>query len=1280
MKKLFLSAICICLFALGQAQINQNLKFSLDWSEGHRIHRSESVFAEKSLHFDGAAYHSTTRGLPIWSTRIKLDGPANVRAQFISTNLETFNPGYLDEVFNQLDSEIKLEINIGQERNNYYAFISFIPIQKNGNSYERLKDFEINFTALPKYVANKRSDQPIVSELANGQLFKISVENGGIFKLNANFFSESLGLSLGDIDVSKIKLLATEGGPLRKKAGDIRQLDLLNYPLYFQGNGDNNFDQNEYFLFHTDGPNRNEYLVTENVLRQKTNQFSFVKHFFIKIGAENGARMMSQDGLDQGDFEVNTFNTSQRFEEEKFNVLFQEDQAQGSGQEFYGDVFNQVREQDYTFDFPNIVDGSELSVKSRMILRGPVRSNYTMTVEGESSTSPLSNAITIGNADRPFADPEIVDFKVVNNGPEVNVNLRYPAVGDGTNKAWLDYIEVNAERELTMTGNVMSFQNFESQNYGSATYNLSNANENIIVWDITNWDQPTIQNGQQNGNTFIWSAATEGVLKKYIAFNKNADFPEPTFNSPIENQNIHGIENTNMVVIYHPDFKSQVERFAAHRAQENNIKIELVTIGQVWNEFSGGSIDPSAIRDFLKMIYERTSEFENVLLFGDGSFDFRDIYNAGGNFIPTYQTEESVDPILAYPTDDYFVLLDDGEGDPVDSGMLDLGIGRIPCKTLSEAKAVVDKIVYYDTSEKTLRDWRNRSIYLSDDEDGNLHFNSSERLTDKAELKYEEVNQVKVHLDAFQQEATSGGQRFPLAQDALNRNIFRGGLILNYFGHGGSQGWAQERVITQQDIISWSNLDNMPLFVTATCSFTGFDEPGLITGGELTILNPKGGAIALMSTTRSVFAQDNERMVVDLFDSLIVKKYSIGEMLRVAKNKDSVIRKENVRKFSVFGDPSMFLAVPELEIVTTKINGKDVIPSSGVFLDTLSALETVTIEGQVLRENGTLNTDFNGRVYPTVFDKERTATTLGQDDRSFVADFLIQNSVVFKGQATVENGKFTFSFIVPKDIDYEIGQAKISYYAEDGTQIDARGVQKGFAVGGGANADLGDDSPPLVVLHMNEVPFPNGGLTDENPTLIADLSDDFGINIAGQAVGHNLTAVLDGNTAESFLLNDFYEAALDDYTKGQVRFPLFNISPGRHEIEVKAWDISNNSGVGSIEFFVADSGKAALNQVLNYPNPFTTKTSFQFEHNMNGNELDVQVQIFSVSGKLVKTIQERVLPEGSLVRDIAWDGKDDYGDQLSKGVYVYRVKVRNVDNPDNQAAISSDYEKLVILK
>ncbi len=1277
MKKFILSTIWICLFASGQAQTTQKLSIDLNWEEGFRTHRSESVFAEKSIYFDGATYKSETGGLPIWQKRIKLNGPSEVRAQLLNVTDENFSPGYEDKIFDNLTEDVKIKVDVYQDRNEYYAFFSFIPLMKDGVSLERLISFDIEYTSLPKFTAKPRIDQPTISELSEGQLFKISVAEKGIFKIDANFITEQLGLSLSEVNPKKIKLLTTESGPLRPKVSDDRQADLLDYPLFFSGNDNAIFDQNEFFLFFTEGPTRVEYDEGENRLTTIANPFSFSKHFFIKIGADNGARMNTVNSLPSGEFQVSNFDDIQRFEEDKFNILFQEDQAQGTGQAFYGDLFNQVRSQDFNFNFPNINSNKPLQFTTEMALRGSSGSRYSVSVNGNDFQSGTSAAIIIGNAEKLFADQEKVNGEILNPTESINVSINYPAVGDGTNKAWLDYIEINANRNLTLNGNFMTFQNIESKDFNTATFNIDNTNGNTSIWDITNWDSPKIQETSNDANSKSWSSATEGIIKKYVAVNTAANFPNPNFNQAIENQNLHEIEKTDMVIIYHADFKSQAERLAEHRSNHNNITIELVNIADIWNEFSGGSIDPVGIRDFMKMIYDRDPNFKTLLLFGDGTFDYRNVYNAGLNFIPTFETVNSLHPINGYPTDDYFGLLDENEGANPENGLLDLGVGRIPCRTLVEATNVVNKIIHYDLSLDALGDWRNRMVFLGDDEDGNLHFDDSEELADSVQSKYNDINQVKIYLDAFQQEATSGGTRFPLANDAFNRNMFRGALAVNYFGHGGSQGWAQERVITQQDIGSWKNLDAMPMLITATCSFTGFDEPGLTSGGELCLLNPKGGAIALMSTTRAVFAQQNYNMVDDVIDSLVYSNLSIGEMLRIGKNKGG--SSKNIRKFGVFGDPSLHLKVPPLRINTTSINGIPFDQTNGI-LDTLSALEKVTIEGVILDLNGAVNTSFKGRIYPTIFDKEKTVQTLGQDAGSNVASFVIRNSVVFKGKATVQNGKFTFSFIVPKDIDYEIGEGRISYYAEDGTLIDGRGTDSGFMVGGGANADLGDDQPPLVEVFMNEIPFANGGLTDENPVLLARLTDDFGINIAGQAVGHNLSAVLDNNTAESFLLNDFYEAELDDYTKGNVKFPLFDIAPGKHTITVKAWDVSNNSGEGTIEFFVAESGEIALDHVLNYPNPFTSNTSFQFEHNMNGRELDVQVQIFSVSGKLVKTIQERVLPEGSLVRDIQWNGTDDYGQQLAKGVYVYRVKVRNAETADLQTTVESDYEKLVILK
>ncbi len=734
-----------------------------------------------------------------------------------------------------------------------------------------------------------------------------------------------------------------------------------------------------------------------------------------------------------------------------------------------------------------------------------------------------------------------------------------------------------------------------------------------------------------------------------------------------------------MIVIYHQDFLSAAQRFKEHRSAHSNLSIELVDIDKLYNEFSSGRVDPTAIRDFAKMLLDRSGQFKHLLLLGDGSFDTRNIGGDSKTFVPVYETKESLHAVSAFPSDDYFALLTDEDGNDSLAGEMDITVGRIPVRTLEEANGVIDKIIRYDTEASTLGDWRNRVTYAADDGDTNTHVNDADAIADDVRDLHRVFNFDKIYFDAYQQVSTSGDDRFPEAQDAINRTMFKGVLVLNYMGHGGGRGWAQERVLTNNDISNWSNSDKLPLFVTATCSFAGYDDASFTSAGEQIMLKPDGGAIALFTTTRAVFTSSNERLTREVFEAIfnVTDGYlpPIGEILRVAKN-TSTAGVENSRKFTILGDPSLTLAVPKLDIATTHINGVAI----GSQIDTIRALQEVTISGAVLDANGNVNTSFNGTVYPTIFDKKIIAKTLGQDSDSQVKDFELQKNILFKGRASVTDGIFTFTFVVPKDINYAYGYGKISYYAEDGTQTDARGFYDEIIIGGTDPNGIQDDEGPIVEVFMNNEDFVTGGLTDKNPTLLVKLSDDHGINVAGNSIGHDLTGVLDQNTSNTYILNDFYESEVNDHRKGEVRFPLFDIEEGVHTISVKAWDVANNSSEGFTEFIVASGENAALDHVLNYPNPFSTCTNFQFEHNLAGQMLDVQVQIFTVSGKLAKTVHTQVNADGYRVTDIKWDGTDDYGDRLGRGVYVYKVKVRSLSDPSASIKGESDFEKLVILK
>ncbi len=487
-------------------------------------------------------------------------------------------------------------------------------------------------------------------------------------------------------------------------------------------------------------------------------------------------------------------------------------------------------------------------------------------------------------------------------------------------------------------------------------------------------------------------------------------------------------------------------------------------------------------------------------------------------------------------------------------------------------------------------------------------------------------------------------------------------MIWDYSGHGGAKRLAEE-VVADQDIVnSWNNANKLPLFITATCDFAPYDNPTVSSLGENILLRPKTGGIALLTTTRIVFSFSNRIMNNNYLqfalqpDTNGVYK-SLGESIRVAKNYTYQTSGDiaNNRKFALLGDPAITLAYPQLKIRATKING---IPT--VQADTISATEKVIIEGDVSDVQGNFLSSFNGTVYPTVFDKIQTINTLANDPTSQVTSFQAQNNILYKGKASVVNGKFSFTFKLPKDINYQYGNGKLSLYAENGSN-DANGMFTDFIIGGSTNTIDNDNEGPVIKAFLNDEKFVNGSTTNESPVLIVKLSDSSGINTAGTGIGHDIVATLDNNSSQYFILNDFYETDLNSYQQGVIHFQLPALAAGMHSLKIKAWDVLNNSNEYILEFSVAKDEELELNHVLNYPNPFSTKTQFWFEHNRPGQNLQVKVQVFTVTGKVVKTIKQTINDAGNRSCEVEWDGRDDYGDKIGRGVYLYRLTVTTPD-------------------
>ncbi|MCS6819975.1 MAG: type IX secretion system sortase PorU, partial [Chitinophagales bacterium] len=533
----------------------------------------------------------------------------------------------------------------------------------------------------------------------------------------------------------------------------------------------------------------------------------------------------------------------------------------------------------------------------------------------------------------------------------------------------------------------------------------------------------------------------------------------------------------------------------------------------------------------------------------------------------------------------------------------------------------------------------------------------------------------KIYLDAYKRVNTSGGARYPDVNAAILNALNRGTLIINYVGHGGVNNWAHERIFNFNEIRQLKNINTLPLFVTATCEFSRFDRSGGQTAGENLIVNPNGGGIASVTTVRIVYSyqnkQLNEALVKNLFKTYRGRMPTMGELLMEAKNSIWSGNDPNNRKFLLLGDPALTLNYPALEVVTTEINGA---PASQ-FNDTLKALQQVTLSGEVRYPNGTLATDFNGQLQATIFDKATTLTTLANSPGSFKAPFTVFNNIIFNGVASVVQGKFTISFIVPKDIDYRTGRARISYYAEDKQRnVDAHGLDTSMFIGGSLDTIDLDNQGPAIQLFMNNENFRDGGITDANPALLALLQDDQGINLSS-ALGHQITAILDANTSSPIVLNEYYRSELNDYRKGRVFYPFYNLADGPHTLTVKAWDSHNNSSEATISFIVTSTPALALQNVFCYPNPSSSSVTFSFEHNAAQRPLDADVKIYTLQGNLVRNIKLQLTPDGYRQKNIYWEGDTDDGGQVQKGIYIYRITL--TDNLGNNVSKS---DKVVIVR
>lgn len=1223
--------------------------------------------------FDKAIFYNQTGTIPWFKLVQPLQTNLNPRIQLVKLQFEPLS-NFPNNWQSFIADSINLDWQLLTQRKQPEVHLQLIPIRKNPQTglLERLVFAEINidYQATPQLpAAFGKTNYTSTSMLASGQWFKMSVNQSGIYALTKSYL-QSVGINTEGIDPRTIKIYGYSG-MLPQRNNQPRFDDLQENAIVVEGEADGIFNDGDRILFYGDAPTQWVYNTTTQRYDHVAHLYSDVTCYFLTIGGAPGARIQQAPNAGAPTTNVTQFDQLYVYENEVYNLI-------KSGRRWMGEEFNRITSYSFPVSLGTVNNAEPAILVSSVAARSFTQSSFSIAQNNQSITNQTVAAV-FADYEAPYAASSLITTNFTPNSNSISLSYTYNIPIPGS-LGWLDYFEIQSRNFLIQNEAQLIFRDSRSV-APNAIANFSISSQlPLNVWDITKPHQIKRFNTNFDGNTVQFSAPADS-LREYISFTGN-QLLVPLNTVSVQNQNLHGLPQADVLIITHPQFVNESNALANFHRNNSGLTVHVVTPDAIYNEFSSGVQDVSAIRDFVRMFYKRAATPAEMpkylILFGRASYDYKSRIANNTNFVPTFQSIESFAPTTTYNSDDYFGFLDDNEGkweSALDSKeLLDIAIGRLPAQNNLQAQDMLTKIVSY-VSKPTFGDWKTKLVFVADDEDGNLHQSQANNLANRATNEFKNYNIKKIFTDAYQEENTAGGARNPTAQREIVQSVEQGALLINYTGHGGEVGWASERILNTDDIQGWTNGLKLPLFVTATCEFSRFDDPGRTSAGEMALLNPNGGAIALFTTVRLVFSSANfalnnfllNRIGLDSASAFDHKR--LGEILRLTKN-DYLSNDKNERNFTLLGDPVIFLAYPSMRVVTTEVNNQPV----SLIPDTLKAFAKVTISGKVTDLNNVELNQFNGFVYPTIYDKTASYRTIGNNPGSLPTQtFTMRNNVIYRGKASVRNGRFTFTFFVPKDIAYEIGLGKISYTADNGI-VDGIGRLDNIIVGGTSDSITPDQAGPDIRLFLNDEKFAFGGVTGENPTLLVKLKDEHGLNITGRGVGRDISMILNNDVTKTVTLNEFYQAKLDNYQEGEVRYKLSTLPPGKHTLTVRAFDVYNNSSDALLEFVVASSSEMAIQNILNYPNPFTTQTTFHFDHNKAGEPITVQIQVYTITGKIVKTLQTESISEGNHFDQLTWDGKDEFGDNIGKGVYVYRVKVLSGTGKSAQ-----EFQKLVIL-
>lgn len=1227
------------------------------------------------LHIDSLVPHYT-EVIPLDSDFAAYDYTVSVRYPELRplTEAETVR---LSALVQQLPENPEVESRVGISRKQGYLDVRFIPIVCRDGRYYKILSCQIAIdrhrkSRVSRVAASSSSERYAASSvLSQGRWVKIRVAEDGVYMLTASELKK-----MGFSDPSRVKLYGY-GGHLQDEEidADNDYDDLSEIPLYPGKNG---------LLFYARGvvkwndPVYNSTAMAR-ISKHTVNNYSTHGYYFLTEG-DTPLSFTTEEYAGAVATQDTTFMDQVLYERDEYAWF------SGGRRLFDSYDYYNGNSQTYKLSTPGAVASGAASLRVVFTAASSTRTTVETEVNGTALTSfsvgTLGSYLKGVSAERTFA------VRNMSADPTTQVSI---STTQG-NHARLDFLELNYTRRLSVDDAYLHFRGDKST---ATEFVLSNpSGRNLAVWRLGDASRlPVRMSGQAAGTTYRFKA--ERASDQYVAVDVDAEFPKPEYVGEIANQNLHAVDSLLDMVIIVPQsgkLTAQAERLAEAHTRLDGMKVLVVRADQIYNEFSSGTPDATAYRRFMKMLYDRAATADEapryLLLFGDAAWDNRMLSSAWKqenpeDYLLCYESDDSFSDISCYVMEDYFGLLDDGEGSSLKTEKVDLGVGRFPVTTEQDARNLVDKTINY-MENREAGSWKNTVVILGDDGDDNLHMKSAEVVAQDIEKYNPEYDLRRIYWDAYPIVTSTTGNSYPEVHKQINKQMEEGALIVNYTGHAATYGLSHEFVLVLDDFKNFIST-KVPLWVTAACDVMPFDTR-TENVGETALLNPSAGALAFFGTARTVYADDN--LYMNRYFSHYVlgrdengRRYRLGDAVRLSKvsllDPEGDMGYDNTQNklhYALLGDPALLVGGAEYRVVLDSINGKS-ISSDDESWPALSAGTLARVSGHVERLDGTRVPSFTGSVTTQVYDSKQQITCNNNAGAKTPFQFNTRDKILFAGTDSVRNGSFSTTFPVPLDINYSNNSGRMVFYAVSADRKEeANGYSEQFFVGGTGSDLLTDTLGPEIRVWLNDIESPAGARVNTTPMFRAALKDPSGINTTGNGIGHDLELVIDDNPVTTYNLNSSYVNEFGDYQEGSVTYILPQLSAGKHKMRFRAWDTMNNSSMVEYEFEVDPGLRPNITRLYATQNPARTTTNFVFAYDRPGETCDFTIEVMDFAGRKLWQHTERGV-SGEGVYSVLWNLTAGGGARLGTGVYFYRAVVTSSDGVKS----ASETEKIIIL-